>query len=66
MDILNRDEDELAVVVAHECAHVVARHSAERLGLRLFLQIATAALTYYILTRNSNNNQRCDTQLHGA
>ena len=51
MDILGRDEDELAVVVAHEVAHVVARHSAERLGLKLLTQVASAAITYYVLSR---------------
>lgn len=60
MDILNRDEDELAVVVAHEVAHVVARHSAERLGLKLLTQIASAAITYYVLSHmQGQQQQRC-------
>lgn len=35
--MLGRDEDKLAVVLGHEAAHVLARHSAEGVGLRLLL-----------------------------
>lgn len=34
-----KNEDELAAVLAHECAHVVARHGAERLSQAQFLQV---------------------------
>lgn len=32
LDLLSRDPDMLAVVLAHESAHVRARHSAERMS----------------------------------
>ena len=35
--MIGRDEDKLATVLGHEAAHVLARHSAEGVGLRLFL-----------------------------
>eukprot|EP01025_Chloroclados_australasicus_P019312 TRINITY_DN20532_c0_g1_i7.p4 TRINITY_DN20532_c0_g1~~TRINITY_DN20532_c0_g1_i7.p4 ORF type:complete len:262 (+),score=34.21 TRINITY_DN20532_c0_g1_i7:1923-2708(+) len=54
MDILNRDEDELAVVVAHEVAHVVARHSAERIGLKILTTLIAGLITFYILSRQDN------------
>ena len=37
LDMLDRDEDKLAAVLGHEAAHVVARHSAEGVGLRVLL-----------------------------
>lgn len=38
------DEDELAVVLAHEIAHALARHGAERAGIELAAQIGGAVL----------------------
>ena len=37
---LIRNEDELASVLAHECAHVVARHAAERITQMGALELA--------------------------
>jgi Zn-dependent protease with chaperone function len=37
LDMIGRDEDKLATVLGHEAAHVVARHSAEGVGLRALL-----------------------------
>eukprot|EP00892_Ulva_mutabilis_P010091 jgi/Ulvmu1/7454/UM036_0116.1 len=37
LDMIDRDEDKLAAVLGHEAAHVVARHSAEGVGLRVLL-----------------------------
>jgi Zn-dependent protease with chaperone function len=35
--MIDRDGDKLATVLGHEVAHVLARHSAEGVGLRLLL-----------------------------
>lgn len=37
LDMVGRDADKLATVLGHEAAHVVARHSAEGVGLRALL-----------------------------
>ena len=37
LDMIGRDEDKLAAVLGHEAAHVVARHSAEGIGMRALL-----------------------------
>eukprot|EP00892_Ulva_mutabilis_P010090 jgi/Ulvmu1/7453/UM036_0115.1 len=37
LDMIDRDEDKLAAVLGHEAAHVVARHIAEGVGLRVLL-----------------------------
>ena len=37
---LLRSEDELAAVLAHECAHVVARHGAERMSQAEYMQVS--------------------------
>ncbi len=36
---LMKSEDELAAVLAHECAHVLARHGAERMSQAQFMQV---------------------------
>ena len=46
---LMKNEDELAAVLAHECAHVVARHGAERMSQAQFLQVRAAALRCAVL-----------------
>jgi len=38
--LFNRNEDMLATVIGHECAHAVARHSSEKLSLGLFVALA--------------------------
>lgn len=43
-----RSQDELAAVLAHECAHVVARHGAERLSQAQFLEVGRL-LMYWVL-----------------
>ena len=35
LDAVQRDEDKLAAVLGHEAAHVVARHTAEGVGMQL-------------------------------
>lgn len=46
--MINRDSDKLAVVLGHEAAHVLSRHSAEGVGLRLMLgSIAWAACNVF-------------------
>lgn len=35
LDALGRDRDKLAVVLGHEASHVLARHSAEGVGMRI-------------------------------
>lgn len=41
--MIERDEDKLAMVVAHEVAHCAARHHFESLGLTIFLfQVSNA------------------------
>jgi hypothetical protein len=37
--LFNRNEDMIATVVGHECAHAVARHSSEKLSLGLFIAL---------------------------
>lgn len=37
---MNRDEDMLATIIGHECAHAVARHSSEKITLGLFIALA--------------------------
>ena len=38
--LFNRNEDMIATVVGHECAHAIARHSSEKLTLGLFVALA--------------------------
>lgn len=38
--LFNRNEDMIATVVGHECAHAVARHSSEKLSLGLFIALS--------------------------
>jgi len=45
------DQDQLAVVLGHELAHVVARHGAERVSDNLATQAAVAAGTAYAASR---------------
>jgi predicted Zn-dependent protease len=45
------DQDQLAVVLGHELAHVVARHGAERVSDNLATQVAVAAGSAYAASR---------------
>jgi len=45
------DQDQLAVVLGHELAHVVARHGAERVSDNLAAQVAVAAGSAYAASR---------------
>ncbi len=54
---LVRDEDELAAVMAHEIAHINARHVTERLSRLMGLQLATELIAIGVESR------REDTQL---
>ncbi|GAB4823202.1 hypothetical protein N2152v2_010248 [Parachlorella kessleri] len=45
---LLRSEDELAAVLAHECAHVVARHGAERMSQAEYMQFGRL-IAYWVL-----------------
>lgn len=38
--LFNRNEDMIATVVGHECAHAVARHSIEKLTLGLLIALS--------------------------
>jgi Zn-dependent protease with chaperone function len=38
--LMNRDEDMLATIIGHECAHALARHSSEKISLGLFIALA--------------------------
>lgn len=40
LKLFNRDEDMIATVVGHECAHALARHSGEKLTLGIFVALA--------------------------
>jgi Zn-dependent protease with chaperone function len=42
--LMKRDPDYLATVMSHECAHAVARHSTEKLGVGAAVSIASALL----------------------
>ena len=48
------NEDQLAVVLGHELAHVVSRHGAERVSDTYATQAAVAAGTLYAGTRGTN------------
>lgn len=48
------NQDQLAVVLGHELAHVVARHGAERVSDNYLAQGAVAAGTIYAGTRGTN------------
>jgi Zn-dependent protease with chaperone function len=37
---MNRDEDMLATIIGHECAHALARHSSEKISLGLLIALA--------------------------
>ncbi|MCX7513452.1 M48 family metallopeptidase [Frateuria sp. STR12] len=51
------NQDQLAVVLGHELAHVVARHGAERVSDNLATQAAVAAGTIYAGTRGGDAGQ---------
>lgn len=38
--LFNRNEDMLATVIGHECAHALARHTSEKLTLGLFVALS--------------------------
>ncbi len=45
---MDRKEDMIATIIGHECAHAVARHSAEKLTLGLFVTAAAQlALAFF-------------------
>lgn len=48
------NQDQLAVVLGHELAHVVARHGAERVSDNMATQAAVAAGTLYAGTRGTD------------
>lgn len=48
---ITRDEAGLATVIAHEVAHAVARHGAERISQGLLVQLGGAALAVSLQTR---------------
>ena len=48
------DQDQLAVVLGHELAHVVARHGAERVSDNLATQAAVAAGSAYAASRGDS------------
>lgn len=54
---LASNQDQLAVVLGHELAHVVARHGAERVSDNLATQAAVAAGSAYAGTRGINPDQ---------
>ncbi|MGN6705559.1 MAG: M48 family metallopeptidase [Rhodanobacter sp.] len=53
---LASNEDQLATVLGHELAHVVARHGAERVSDNLAAQAAVAAGTVYAGSRGGDAN----------
>jgi Zn-dependent protease with chaperone function len=42
------DEDMLATIIGHECAHALARHSSEKISLGLFIALAVQVGTSYL------------------
>jgi hypothetical protein len=50
--LFNRNEDMLATVIGHECAHAVARHSSEKLTLGLFVALAVQVGLALVLAAN--------------
>jgi predicted Zn-dependent protease len=53
-----RSPDELAAVIAHELAHVVARHAAERVSHQMAAGVALEAAQAYSGARSSPENTR--------
>ncbi|GAB3734160.1 M48 family metallopeptidase [Silanimonas algicola] len=53
-----RTQDELAAVMAHELAHVVARHAAERVSQQMAAGVALEAAQSYSGSRTSPENTR--------
>ncbi|MEO5813274.1 MAG: M48 family metallopeptidase [Rhodanobacter sp.] len=51
------NQDQLAVVLGHELAHVVARHGAERVSDNLAAQAVTAGASAYAGSRGMDPNQ---------
>ncbi len=49
-----KTQDQLAAVLGHELAHVVARHSAERFSDKMAAQAGVAALTAYGASRGND------------
>ncbi|KAF6265803.1 peptidase family M48-domain-containing protein [Scenedesmus sp. NREL 46B-D3] len=46
--LMDRDEDMLATIIGHECAHAVARHSSEKISLGLFIALAVQLAAYAV------------------
>eukprot|EP00882_Tetradesmus_deserticola_P000213 GHRQ01000239.1.p1 GENE.GHRQ01000239.1~~GHRQ01000239.1.p1 ORF type:complete len:587 (+),score=236.64 GHRQ01000239.1:206-1762(+) len=44
--LMDRDEDMLATIIGHECAHALARHSSEKISLGLFIALAVQLAAY--------------------
>lgn len=44
--LMNRDEDMLATIIGHECAHALARHSSEKISLGLFVTLGVQLAAY--------------------
>lgn len=59
--MIERDTDKLATVLGHEAAHVLARHSAEGVGLRLLLAGTGWILCSFLrtFTSNARKSYRC-------
>jgi len=51
LDLCRRNRDELAAVVAHEVGHVIARHSAERMGMQWLVLIFGSVLAGWLVSR---------------
>eukprot|EP00878_Enallax_costatus_P000134 GHUV01000175.1.p1 GENE.GHUV01000175.1~~GHUV01000175.1.p1 ORF type:complete len:514 (+),score=173.27 GHUV01000175.1:224-1765(+) len=56
LKLFNRDEDMIATVVGHECAHALARHSGEKITLGVFVALAVQ-LAAYAIQRNFRSGQ---------
>ncbi|KAF8071021.1 oma1 [Scenedesmus sp. PABB004] len=46
IELMSADEDMLATIIGHECAHALARHSAEKISLGLFIALAVQLAAY--------------------
>lgn len=58
LNLLGRDEDLLAMVLGHECAHALARHSSEKMGLGLAISIGLSLLAAGLGAGPSEEQQR--------
>lgn len=56
LKLFNRDEDMIATVIGHECAHALARHSGEKITLGLFVALVVQ-LALYAFQRTVRSGQ---------